>query len=55
MNYYLIKLISDLNNFLPHVMVKLLKLTINFFSLYKMSIAVLMTSKENSFFRIEVN
>jgi len=52
---YPIKLFSDLNNFLPDVMVKLLVLSIIFYSLYKLIIVGLMRSKVNSFLETEVN
>ena len=54
MNYYSIKLFSDLNN-LPDVMVILLELSIIYFSLYRLIIVVLMKTKENSFLETEVN
>ena len=54
MNYYLLGLFSDLNN-LPDVVVKLLDLSIIFFSLYRLIFFVLMKSKENSFLETEVN
>jgi len=53
MNYYSINLFSDLNNFLPDVMVKLLELSI-IFSLYRL-IIIYMKSKENSLLEIKVN